>query len=157
MARLAAVVALGAVHAVAGHVADATARVAGLSGAAEATTVAGVLEAAAISSTALGAVAGNVADLAALVALSAGGLATLATGLGAVTADVAGLAATVAGAGVVLGALGAVTACMMLSARHSEAHVFGARTYSCNPRYRSCSTWQRPCWGSHGPIDIQSA
>jgi len=73
---LAAVVALGAVDTVAGHVTNAAARVAGLVLLETTTTTiaAGLVttSTSAVAVTALGAVAGNVADFAALVALGAG-------------------------------------------------------------------------------------
>jgi hypothetical protein len=102
------VVALLSLGAVTGHVAESTARVAGLGALAVATTVA-----AATVTTALGAVTSNVSDLAALVALLATRGTTEATGgtalaaLGALTGKVAGHAAAVAGT--LLGGLGAVT------------------------------------------------
>lgn len=122
---LAAVVALLSLGAVAGHVSDATARVAGLLAttvstgtaavASATTTVAGVLV-----TTSLWAVAGNVSDLGALVALLAGSTAESASGthalsgwVGAVTADVSGLAALVAG--LVLWSLWALTAHVSLT------------------------------------------
>lgn len=108
VARLAAVVALHAVDTLARHVAETTARVAGLAG----TTL--LLETTTVVVTVgrLVAVAGNVADLTTLVAL--GGLAATAAH-GAVTGDVAGLAALVAGL-VVLHGLSAVTAHVALAA-----------------------------------------
>jgi len=120
---LAAVVALGAVDTVAGHVTNAAARVAGLvllEATATATAIATGLVTTATSTvaiTALGAVAGNVADLSALVALSAGGTTASTTsrgGLGAVTADVTSGSAAVACLGV-LRTLGAVTAHVTLA------------------------------------------
>jgi hypothetical protein len=95
------VVALLALGAVAGHVAETTARVTGLaagSTVALALVTTLLLEAALL--TALGAVAGNVADLAALVALLATahtGTTTRSTTLGALAGDVTGLTASVAG------------------------------------------------------------
>lgn len=99
VAGLAAVVALLSLGAVARHVADATARVAGLLAlstvaTAVAATVAGILV-----TTSLWAVAGDVADLGALVALlgrsavAASTSGTLGGWVGTVTADVSGLAA----------------------------------------------------------------
>jgi hypothetical protein len=101
------VVALLSLGAVTGHVAESTARVAGLGALAVATTVAAAV------TTALGAVTSNVSDLTALVALlatrgttvTAGGTALAA--LGALTGKVTGHAAAVAGT--LLGGLGAVT------------------------------------------------
>jgi hypothetical protein len=106
VAGLAAVVALHAVDTLARHVAETTARVAGLAGTAllETTTVV-------VTVGRLVAVTGNVADLTTLVAL--GGLAATAAH-GAVTGDVAGLAALVAGL-VVLHGLSAVTAHVALA------------------------------------------
>jgi hypothetical protein len=106
VARLATVVALHAVDTLARHVAETTARVAGLAGTAllETTTVV-------VTVGRLVAVTGNVADLTTLVAL--GGLAATAAH-GAVTGDVAGLAALVAGL-VVLHGLSAVTAHVALA------------------------------------------
>lgn len=109
VAGLATVVALLALSAVARHVADATARVAGLLAStvtATGTATVGTTGTATVASvlvttgTSLRAVAGNVSDLGALVALlasstseTASGTHTLSSGVGAVTADVAGLAA----------------------------------------------------------------
>lgn len=120
MTGLAAVVALGAVDAVARHVADTAARVAGLVLLETATAIAAGLITTTTSSVAvaaLGAVAGNVADLAALVALSAGSTTAGTTsrgGLGAVTANVTSSSAAVACLGI-LGTLGAVTAHVTLA------------------------------------------
>lgn len=111
------VVALLALGAVAGHVAEATAGVASLR-TARALTVGGVATATVVTTTlttTLGAVTGNVADLAALVALLAAAAAATTSGaaaiagtaaLGALARQVAGLAAAVAGT--LLGRLGAL-------------------------------------------------
>lgn len=112
VARLATVVALHAVDALARHVAITTAGVAGLASTA---TVAAVAAVGVATESGLGAAAGNVALLAALVALSAGLASSSSASLGAVTRDVAGLAALVAGL-VVLHGLSAVTAEMTLAA-----------------------------------------
>lgn len=104
------VVALLALGAVAGHVAEATAGVASLR-TARALAVGGVATTTVATAT-LGAVTGNVADLAALVALLAAaatsGAAAIAgtAALGALARQVAGLAAAVAGT--LLGRLGAL-------------------------------------------------
>lgn len=107
VAGLATVVALLALGAVARHVANATARVAGLLASTETAAGTATVGTATVTSvlvttggTSLWAVAGNVSDLGALVALlasstseTASGTHTLSSGVGAVTADVAGLAA----------------------------------------------------------------
>lgn len=100
VAGLAAVVALLALSAVAGHVSNATARVAGLLATAiAATTVSAATVASVLVATSLWAVAGNVSNLGALVALLTGsteatsGTHAISGGVGAVTADVSRLAA----------------------------------------------------------------
>jgi hypothetical protein len=95
MADFAAVVALLAVSAVAGHVAETAARVASLLAATEATATTTSSETTSIATT-LGAVSGNVTDAATLVALLAASWAVVFTGLRAFAGDVTDTTATVA-------------------------------------------------------------
>jgi hypothetical protein len=89
------VVALLAVSAVAGHVAETAARVASLLAATEATATTTSSETTSIATT-LGAVSGNVTDAATLVALLAASWAVVFTGLRAFAGDVTDTTATVA-------------------------------------------------------------